>query len=250
VSEPATRRFGRPSKLPTERGWERTVVLEPRLAAREPELVSDGGGLPFSPAALAGPPGRLDPDDPAVGALIAQITKATAPKRRMPWTRSAAPSSEAIDLKPWRLLARTDDESLFGRGRPPELLTVAVRLDRRGAWTCKAVGAALPLRATRDGIRASRWRADPTREPDPGDSVLRVLVTEQTFSGSQRADGRVLPPDLNEAGEELVLRMFVTPRPGFQARSPNPETPVRIALPHPIGSRRLIDGALYGSPPA
>jgi hypothetical protein len=246
VSDPAPRRFGRrPSKLPTEREWERAVVVEPRLAPREPELVSDGGGLPFAPAALAGATGRLDRDDPAVGALIAQIAKGTAPKRRTPWTRSAASSSEPADLKPWRLLARTDDEALFGRGRPPQLLTVAVQLDRRGAWTCKAVGAALPLRATRDGIRASRWRTDPTREPDPQDSVLRVLVTEQTFSGSQRADGRVLPPDLNDAGEELVLRMFVTPRQGFQARAPNPETPVRIALPHPVGSRRLVDGALY-----
>ena len=45
--------------------------------------------------------------------------------------------------------------------------------------------------------------------------------------------------------EELVLTMFVTPREGFQTRSPNPETPARIALPSPIGPRRLIDGALY-----
>jgi hypothetical protein len=44
--------------------------------------------------------------------------------------------------------------------------------------------------------------------------------------------------------DELVLRMFVTPRPGYQSGAPNPETPVRIALPHPVGTRRLIDGAL------
>jgi hypothetical protein len=44
--------------------------------------------------------------------------------------------------------------------------------------------------------------------------------------------------------DQIVLTIFVTPRPGFQAGSPNPETPVRIALPEPVGLRRLIDGAL------
>src|SRR5207245_2638753 len=91
-------------------------------------------------------------------------------------------------------------------------------------------------------IRASRWRADPTREPSPEDAVLRVLVTEQTFSGAQRAHGRLLPPDLFVGADELVLTMFVTPRPGLQARSPNPEAPVRIALPEPLVFRAAGDG--------
>jgi len=51
--------------------------------------------------------------------------------------------------------------------------------------------------------------------------------------------------DLHVGAEELVLTMFVTPRQGFQMRSPNPETPARVTLPSPIGPRRLIDGALY-----
>ncbi len=71
-----------------------------------------------------------------------------------------------------------------------------------------------------------------------------MLVTEQTFSGGQRAYGRVLTPDMYVDDDRLVLTLFVTPRPGYQAGSSNPETPVRIALPHPLGNRRLIDGAL------
>jgi hypothetical protein len=97
----------------------------------------------------------------------------------------------------------------------------------------------------RDGIRASSWRTDPTREVEPDDTVLRVLVTEQAFAGGQRADGRVLPPEIHVDAEELLLTMFVTPHPGFQSRAPNPETPVRITLTHPVGHRRLLDGALY-----
>jgi hypothetical protein len=215
-------------------------------APRQPELISDGGGLPFPPAALA-TPARLDPEDPAVGALIAQITPRTAPKlASAPWKRHAAAPSAPPSLGGWRLLARTDGEALFARGRPPQLLTVAVRQDvRRRTWTCIGTSAARPLRATRDGIRASSWRLDPSHEVEPNETVLRVLVTEQTFAGGQRAHGRVLQPDLHLDAEELVLTIFVTPQPGFQARSPNPETPVRIALPQPVGPRRLTDGALY-----
>jgi hypothetical protein len=252
VSESTLRRFGRlvarAPRLPVEPDWEHSAVLEPRPAPRHPELISDGGGLPFPPDALAGAHVKLDPEDPAVGALIAQISRRTGPargSRTFPKRVRAAPPA-APSLDGWRVLARTDREVLFSRGRPPQLVTVAARQDaRRRKWTCVGASAARPLRATRDGIRASSWRLDPTHELEPEDTLLRVMVTEQTFAGGQRANGRVLSPDMYISSEELVLTMFVTPAPGFQSRSPNPETPVRIALPHPFGTLRLIDGALY-----
>jgi hypothetical protein len=223
-------------------------VLAPRPAPRHPELISDGGGLPFPAAALAGASEPLDPDDPAAAALLAHLSARAGPRRasRAPWKRAAAaPPVAAPSLEDWRLLARTDSEALFGRGRPPQLLTVAVRRGGRSrAWTHAGSSAARPLRATRDGIRASSWRLDPGREPQPGETVLRVLVSEQTFASGQRADGRVQVPDIYVDADELVLTIFVTPRPGYQSGSRNPETPVRIALPHPVEQRRLIDGAL------
>jgi hypothetical protein len=227
------------------------VVLQPRPASRDPELVSDGSGLSFPPAALHLAGDQLDAGDPAVGVLMATIarqTKANA-KSRVPWRRKDGPPKPAQDtpsLDGWRVAARTDEEVLFTRGRPPRLVTVAVRQDsKRGAWTCLAVSTGRPLRATREGIRASGWRLDPTREPDPAHSELRLLITEQTWAGGMRADSRLLAPDLHLGDEELVLRAFVTPRPGFQVRSPNPETPARVVLPGPLGRRRVIDGALF-----
>jgi hypothetical protein len=222
-------------------------------------LISDGGGLPFPPAALSDAPAQLDAEDPAVAALVAQLTRTGSKgKSRRPWKRATptptpTPTPAPADTGPglhgldgWRLLARSDGEVLFGRGRPPQLLTVAVARDgRRSTWTCVGMSAARQLRATRDGVRASGWRLDLSHEVNPEETVLRVLVTEQTWSGGQRADGRLLAPDLHDGRDELVLTMFVTPRPGFQIRSPNPETPARIALPRPVGARRLIDGALY-----
>ena len=218
-------------------------MLEPRPALRDPELVSDGGGLPFAPASLAGSVAPLDPEDRAVEALMAQIRRSAAKNASR---ASSNPEAAAPSLDGWRLLARADDEVLFGRGRPPQLLTVSVRKDGpRGAWICAGASAARPLRATRDGIRASGWRPDLSREFNPEEAVLRVLITEQTWAGGQRADRRLLAPDLHASDEDLMLTMFVTPRGGFQVRSPNPVTPARIVLPHPVGPRRLIDGARY-----
>lgn len=240
------------SGLPSERKWERSAVLEPQPGPRVPELIGDGGGLPFSPAVFGEPSGQLDRDDPAVARLVAELVAVAAPKKQTGGgllrrgtdrpTPGPAPS-----LNGWRLLARNEDEAVFGRGQPPKLLTVVFeRKGRGGRWRLASQGDAKPLRAVRDGIRASSWRLDPTRELAPEDTALRILVREQTFSGSQTAAGRVLTPDLYEDEDELILTMFVKPRPGFQMRGPNPETPVRVALPHAVGSRRLIDGALYG----
>ncbi|MGD1051805.1 MAG: hypothetical protein ABR947_12130 [Solirubrobacteraceae bacterium] len=261
MSAPPPRRRGRKRepKPPSEREWETSVVVEPRRAPRHPAMISDGGGLPFPPSALDAPPAPLDPQDPAAAALIAHLAaragaRSPAPKRpsRAPWRRRASPEPQAATQQAaipgvdgWRLLARTDSEALFGRGLPPSLLTVAVRREspRRG-WIYAGSSAARPLRAARDGIRASSWRLDPDHEPSPDDEVLRLLLTEQSFSGGQRADSRVLAPDVYIDDDTLVLTMFVTPRPGFQWGSNNPETPVKVALGEPVGLRRLIDGAL------
>lgn len=232
--------------VPTERHWDRSVLLEPRYAPRVPELISDAGGLPFHPDALDGPVKPLDPRDPAVEMLAAWLEgrAGSSPLRRSERQIERRPSSSSLD--DWRLIARTGEEALFGLGMPPNLTMVAVQKDaRRGTWSRIEKTAGRPLRVTRDGIRASSWRVDPSCEVRADDVVLRILVMEQTYAGGKRADGRVLDPDLYEDEHELTLTMFVTPREGFQMRSPNPETPVRVALAQPVGNRELIDGAVY-----
>ena len=232
-------------KLPDERDWERSAVLETRPAQRYPELVSDGAGLPFPPTTLVGPPPPPDPADPAAAALLAHLASRAAPKRSARTLfKRPAPAKATPSLDGWRALARSDSEALFAQGAPPQLLTATVRRGTMGRWSYLGSSTAGPLRATRDGIRASSWRLDPTHELDPEDTMLRLLVTEQAHASGKRADGRVLAPDMHAVDEELVLTVFVTPRQGFQNGLPNPETPVRVSLPHPVGARRLIDGAL------
>ena len=224
-------------------------MLEPRYTRRMPELISDAGGLAFGPGALDGPFEPLDPGDPAVEMLVARLEgrAESSPLRKS--ELQIEPRASSSSLGGWRLIARTAEEALFGLGMPPDLVMVAVRKDaRRGTWSRADRTAGRPLRATRDGIRASSWRLDPTCELRADDTVLRILVTEQTYAGGKRADGRVLDPDLYEDEHELILTMFVKPLEGFLMRSPNPETPVRVALRRPVGSRELIDGAVYEHP--
>lgn len=234
----------RERKPPSERDWERASVLEPASGPRVPELVSDGAALAFAPQLLEGPAPPLDSQDPAVAALLDYLaTLAPVQERSAPGRKGAAP--EPPSLAGWRLLARDGGEVLFGRGRPPRLVLVTIaKSGLRRSWKCTKSGIAKPLRATRDGIRASSWRLDPTHEPAPADTELRVLMIEQAFASGQSPEGRLLAPELYADGDELVLRMFVKPRPGFQTATRNPETPVRVALPEPIGGRRLSDGAL------
>jgi hypothetical protein len=220
---------------PTERDWKSSLLLEPRLVPSEPEFVSDGAGLPFAPSAINAPAGQLDLGDPAVVALAAQLS------RQKPAEDGSLPR-----LEEWRILARAEGEVLFGRGLPPRMITVTMRRgSRREGWLSVAVTRYGMLRRTRDGVRASSWELDPTQQLTPEDTIVRMLVTEQTRSGGELAHKRLLAPDLHDGDDELVVAMFVTPKPGAQMPSGTLETPVRVQLPSPIGERLLIDGALY-----
>jgi hypothetical protein len=106
-----------------------------------------------------------------------------------------------------------------------------------------------PLRATREGVRASSWRLDPDFRLTPDTRELRVLVTEQTMSSGMLADDRLLTPEIYLDDDDLVLRLYVRPIEGYVGRAQRYETPVIIELPQAVGGRQVIDGALYEPEP-
>ena len=235
--------------------WEDAELVIAQPGPLEPELVSDGGGPPFPPTALSAPLHPLDPAEPAVAVLLEQIDRSRERARSSVWRRRRArrppPTTPAIDaddarrLIGWRVLGRTEDEILYGRGRPPQLVTVLVTVSSGGRWECAGVSSARPLLACRDGIRASSWRLDPERAPAPEDEELRIMVTERSRSSGMRAHGRILPPELHADERRLTLRLFIRPQEGFQNLVRGRETPVRVALPEPVGGRELVDGGLW-----
>ncbi len=237
---------------PRPEAWKDARTLTPTIAAREPELISDGGGLPFTPAAAFSAAEPLDPSDPRVLALIRQIDLARrqAQPDRLFRPKAKPPPMEASQkLAGWRELAGDEAEVLFGRGRPPHLLTIAVR--RSGLlnkWSPLGASNSRPLRATRDRIRASSWRLDPSFELNPEQTELRILVTEQTMATGTPVADRLLTPELHLDESEVLVRVYVEPLEGYIGRTSRYETPVIIELPEPLAGRRVTDGALYIPP--
>ena len=204
--------------------------------------MSDGAGLPFDPAVLRVPAGRLDPTDPATAVIVDQIRRS----RRRLYTDDASSTPDAL-LAGWRELARSDDEVVFGGGLPPEMVTAVVRRQgRRGRWSVLTVARGAQLRAALEQMRASSFRLDPVAPPAPGDTDLRLLVTEQTNATGQFATGRFATPELFLGERQIVLRIFVRPLDGFQNKTvTSRETPVIVTLPEPVGAREVVDGAVF-----
>ena len=231
--------------------WRQAPSLDTVSCAAAPDLISDGGGLAFHPDRLTAPAAALDASDPAVKALLTQIDEG---RRQAQPERLFRPRARPVPLEPaekligWRELARTDAEALFGRGLPPHLLTVAVKRGLRNRWSPLGASNARPLRAVRDGVRASSWRLDPAFVPAPDVRELRVLLTEQTMATGTPAADRLLEPELYLDADQAVLRLYVRPLAGYVGRTAKRETPVIVRLPVPLGDRRLVDGALYEPP--
>jgi hypothetical protein len=216
-----------------------------------PELISDGGGLPFAPWRLEEAEPPLDPADPAVSALLEQIDsgrRQAQPARLFRPRAKPAPLPVAERLAGWRELAREEDQALFGRGRPPQLLTVAVRRGRGKRWSPLGASNARPLRAVRDGVRASSWRLDPSFVATADTRELRILVTEVSMASGTPVAERLLEPELFLDDERALVRLYIRPLEGYVGRTARRETPLIVLLPEPLGQRRPVDGALYEPP--
>ena len=227
-------------------------LLKPLLTNREPALISDGGGLPFPPAAPFAPFTPLEPGPAPVQALIGQIDVGRKRSGRRGILRrrpvSLPPLTDEQKLAGWRELAATEDEILYAKGRPPQLLTVAVRRGRRDTWAVIGVSNSRPLRASRQGLRASSWRLDPEFAVNPQDSQLHLLVTEQTQATGVLAADRMLAPDLYLGSDEVIVRVYVKALEGYTGRTRRYETAVTVELPEPLGERPVVDGAVFEPP--
>lgn len=235
---------------PPPEAWDQAPALVPVAGPAEPVLISDGGGLPFAPRRLSGDAAPLDPEDPAVAALSVQVDRGrqqAEPARLFRPRAKPAPMSVAEKLAGWRELARGDDAALFGRGLPPQLLTVAVRRVRRDRWEPVGASNSRPLRAVRDGVRASSWRLDPGSVISSEQRELRILVTEVTMASGSPVEQRLLEPELYLDDERLVLRVFIRPLEGYVGRTARHETPVIVRLPEAIGTRQPVDGAVWSA---
>lgn len=77
--------------------------------------------------------------------------------------------------------------------------------------------------------------------PSLGDTSVDLFVHERACASGESAEGRIELIELNEAAEEIQLRIGVRPRSGDQDCQGNPPTPFTVELTEPLGEREIVD---------
>jgi hypothetical protein len=75
--------------------------------------------------------------------------------------------------------------------------------------------------------------------PQPGDTVLPLAVGDVDTCGS--GDDRVIDPQVNETGSEVVVRASLEIHHTFPCDTGTAEDTVTVNLQHPLGNRMVID---------
>ena len=92
-------------------------------------------------------------------------------------------------------------------------------------------------------------RLDPDSLPDPADTAINLLVTEQGCANSREMGDALKGPQVIETDDAVLVAFAVIPIAGMATCPGNPSTPVTIELSEPLGQRTLYDGVYYPPKP-
>ncbi|MFZ4718156.1 MAG: hypothetical protein ACOYMR_01945 [Ilumatobacteraceae bacterium] len=86
------------------------------------------------------------------------------------------------------------------------------------------------------------WTWEAYSVPGPDDTELQLLVTR--LSCSSGVTGEVLPADVVETADEVIITAWVKPLPAGDYECPgNDAVPYTVTLSEPLGGRSVVDGA-------
>lgn len=119
-----------------------------------------------------------------------------------------------------------------------------VELDSQPTWHVTGWGDCHARRVLAPGLGDADWVFDPVQpKPGPDTQTFVALVTERECASGQSSEGRVVGPDIMDAGDRLLVTFAVRPLGGDLQECPgNPPTRVKVDLGEPLGSRILLDG--------
>ena len=119
-----------------------------------------------------------------------------------------------------------------------------VELESQPTWHVTGWGDCHARRVLAQGLGDADWVFDPALpKPGPDSQTFVALVTERECASGQSSEGRVVGPDILDAGDELLVTFAVRPLGGDLQTCPgNPPTRVRVDLGEPLGDRILVDG--------
>ncbi|MDJ0496734.1 MAG: hypothetical protein QNJ75_11960 [Acidimicrobiia bacterium] len=151
----------------------------------------------------------------------------------------------------WRLLHVTETEALVV-ARDTENSGIAfIELELDGMkwrWAGASAGGPCPLQIQLpDGLGVVTWRVDPDGGPLGIETTsIDVLATERNCASGQPMGDRLIGPEVLLTDEEVLIVFGVEPLGGAQDCQGNPEQPVTVELPEPLGDRVVRDGVDTG----
>jgi hypothetical protein len=244
-SERCVAPIGNPSRHEGMRiGWRPLLIVAPIVLSAcnaLPPRASDpatGGGLrcdvgpSFPSAALDGPPGAENGDDPAAEAL----------------RRHLATDDIEIEWLPdagWIEISRTDSTVHYLAPDPDaegSWLQVSVGRDGEG-WNVDGWGGCSLQPDVGAGLGIASFRVAPNEGLEPTATEIAVLVTERACNSGEDARGRIVVAAIEEDDQSVTVTLAVRPRGGGQDCPSNPETPFVVELPEPLGNRAMLDGS-------
>jgi hypothetical protein len=148
------------------------------------------------------------------------------------------------------ILRQTDAEILLVHEQAGAVSFQTVSRVDNGAWRWSGAqgGGSCPLYyLVPDELNAVDWRLDPAVAPLASATTLDVLVTERQCVGGVVVGGRLRGPQVVMTEQAVRIAFAAVPPAGNEFTCPgNPESPVTVQLPEPLGAREIVEGLAIG----
>lgn len=198
------------------------------------------GTFPFGPELLAAGPGHDE---------LANTGPAAALRR---YLASPVRVQHRVPESGWRLFGSDTQRAEFGSSVAGGMWIVVVRVSATG-WVASAPDTCQPHLILPAGLGQASWTIDPAQpRPSAMTQVFDALVTERACASGQRADGRIVGPQVVRTADVVLVIFAVRPLPGGQRCPGNPASRLTVDLGEALGSRVLLDGGRlpFGDPSA
>lgn len=146
----------------------------------------------------------------------------------------------------WFVLRIDADTAVFGHGDQAPYSAAFLHRDdgewELAGWTSRCVpGVELPA-----GLGPVRVTFDPNHpRPQPEDTVVHLLVTEQACASGQPMGDRLRGPQVVESDDRILIALAVEVQMVPTACPANPSQPVTVELSQPVGDRPITNGLAY-----
>lgn len=148
----------------------------------------------------------------------------------------------------WQILHLTDDQALLIANDETGGLAFMSAANDGSGWTWTgATGGVEECRlqfVVPEGLNTVDWRLDPDAPPLDSDSdEVSVILTERECVGGIELGDRLVEPQIVMTETQVFLAFASQPPEGdaFTCQS-NPDQPMIVTLPEPMGDRQLVEG--------